>query len=217
MMMQAMPKRLHLLRNGMVSNPVEAVMIKVLLWDIDGTILDFLASEKAAIKKCFEIFELGTCTDEMVGEYSEINCRYWRMLERGEMTKPEILVGRFEEFFEKKGIDVSVAPAFNEEYQVRLGDTICYKPGGREIVDYYKGKLLQCAVTNGTVVAQRKKLTNSGLDKIFDHIFISEEVGYEKPSLLLSSINPLIFFFCSIFYNNIPKIIKWRLSKGFIP
>ena len=30
-------------------------MIKVILWDVDGTLLDFKKAEYAAIKKCFEI------------------------------------------------------------------------------------------------------------------------------------------------------------------
>ena len=70
-------------------------MIKVLLWDIDGTILNFLAAEKEAMKKCFEVCGLGVCTDEMIARYSIINKKYWEMLERGELTKPQILVGRF--------------------------------------------------------------------------------------------------------------------------
>ena len=44
-----------------------------------------------------------------------------------------------------------------------------------------KGKYTLVAVTNGTKVAQDKKLRLSGLDKIFDAIFISEDVGAEKP------------------------------------
>ena len=48
-------------------------MIKTVLWDIDGTLLDFQKSESYAIKKCFEIFNLGECTDEMIQEYSALN------------------------------------------------------------------------------------------------------------------------------------------------
>ena len=158
-------------------------MIKVLLWDIDGTILDFKAAEKVAIKNCFKKFGLIECSDDMVAEYSAINVKYWEMLESGELTKPEILVGRFREFFGKHDIDISLAEPFNAEYQVRLGDTICYKGGAPNILKKYEGRLLQCAVTNGTVIAQRRKLSASGLDKLFDHIFISEEIGYEKPSV----------------------------------
>ena len=46
-----------------------------------------------------------------------------------------------------------------------------------------KGKVKQYGVTNGTYVAQSRKLKESGLDKIFDGVFISDKVGYEKPSI----------------------------------
>ena len=161
-------------------------MYKVILWDIDGTLLDFKAAEKAAIRKCFEVFELGECTDDMLAQYSDINVKYWQALERGDMTKPEILVGRFAEFFEKQGLDTSIAPDFNAEYQERLGDTIVFAEGAKETLESLKGHCIQCAVTNGTKIAQEKKLRNSGLDEIFDYVFISEEYGVEKP-------NPVFF------------------------
>ena len=41
-------------------------MIKTLLWDIDGTLLDFSKSEEYGIRKCFDVFGLGECTDEML-------------------------------------------------------------------------------------------------------------------------------------------------------
>ena len=77
-------------------------MIKVVLWDIDNTLLDFIAAERAAIRKCFSIFDMGECTDEMLAAYSAVNVRWWERLERGERTKPEILLGRFREFFTRQ-------------------------------------------------------------------------------------------------------------------
>ena len=56
----------------------------VILWDIDGTILNFLAAEKAAIQRGFQEFNIGECTDEMLADYSQINKKYWEMLERKE-------------------------------------------------------------------------------------------------------------------------------------
>ena len=41
-------------------------MITTILWDVDATLLDFLAAEKAAIKKLFQEFALGECTDRAV-------------------------------------------------------------------------------------------------------------------------------------------------------
>lgn len=157
-------------------------MIKVVLWDVDGTLLDFQAAERAALKSCFQIFSLGECSDPMIAAYSGINQRYWEMLERGEMTKPEILTGRFKEFFRLYGLDSCLAAAFNDEYQLRLGDTICFFPHALDAVRTLKGQAIQCAVTNGTKIAQDRKLSKSGLDRLLDYIFISEVLGAEKPN-----------------------------------
>lgn len=158
-------------------------MIKVILWDVDGTLLNFLAAEEAAIRECFARFNLGTCTDEMLAAYSAINKKYWKRLEDGELTKPEVLVGRFQEFFSAYGLDVAVAPAFNAEYQVRLGDTIVFCDDAYNLVSDLRSQVKQYAVTNGTKVAQDRKLSKSGLDQLFDGIFISDVLGVEKPSV----------------------------------
>ncbi len=157
-------------------------MIKTLLWDIDGTLLDFSKAEAYGIRKCFEIFELGECTDEMLLRYSLINKKYWEMLERKELAKPQVLRGRFEEFFKSEGIRFHKIDEFNLEYQYRLGDKVFFCDNALETITSLKGKYKQYAVTNGTFVAQNRKLTASGLDKVFDDVFISDKIGYEKPS-----------------------------------
>lgn len=158
-------------------------MYKYLLWDVDGTVLDFLASESCAIKELFKRFNLGECTDEMLQIYSKINVKYWDALARNEITKPEVLIGRFNEFFTMMNIDTGIAEEFNKAYQLALGDYCIFVKNAKEILQSQKGKYTLVAVTNGTKVAQTKKLKMSGLDNIFDHIFISEDVGYEKPNL----------------------------------
>ncbi|MBR5577403.1 MAG: YjjG family noncanonical pyrimidine nucleotidase [Lachnospiraceae bacterium] len=161
----------------------EPTKIKVILWDIDGTLLNFKEAEKYAIRKCFSIFQMGECDDSMLQTYSKINQGYWQKLEREEITKKEVLVGRFRDFFKEYHLDENKASEFNEEYQKRLGDTIVFFEDGLELVKEFKGKLLQYAVTNGTKIAQERKLKNSGLDKLLDGIFISEDVGCEKPGI----------------------------------
>ena len=52
-------------------------MIKTILWDVDGTLLDFLAAEREAIKSLFRRFNLGECSDDMLKQYSAINKSYW--------------------------------------------------------------------------------------------------------------------------------------------
>lgn len=157
-------------------------MIQTLLWDLDGTLLDFHAAESAAIKSLFEAFSLGGCSEDMIRRYSQINESYWQRLERNELTKPQVLVGRFEQFFQEIGVPQTLAPEFNRQYQLRLGDTIVYRDDSVDIVKKLRGKVSQYIVSNGTSIAQNKKLLLSGLGKLMDGVFLSEEVGIEKPN-----------------------------------
>lgn len=158
-------------------------MIKVILWDIDATLLDFHAAERVAIKTLFKQFGLGECTDAMLENYSKINRSYWERLERGELSKPEILVGRFRDFFASEGIDTDVASEFNDAYQLSLGDTIVFHDDSLNIIKSLKGKVKQYVVSNGTIVAQTKKLRLSGLGELMDGIYLSEDLGVEKPNV----------------------------------
>lgn len=157
-------------------------MIQTILWDVDGTLLDFGAAQRAALSTLFSEFKLGACTDAMAARYDAINHSFWERLERGEITKPEVLIGRFEQFFSEFGIDPSVAVPFNDRYQLCLGDTIVCRDDCLRLLDFLCGKVRQYVVSNGTVVAQTKKLDRSGIGKRMDGVFLSEELGAEKPS-----------------------------------
>ena len=155
-------------------------MIKAVLWDIDGTLLNFKKAQYEALYKCFNYFN-EYLDDEMVNDYDHINHGYWLMLEKGVIEKNVLLVKRFEDFFSKYGINIDPVE-FNKLYQVELGNTYVFNDHGYETVKELKNRgIIQFAVTNGTKVAQNGKLRGSGLDKLLDEIFISEDIGFEKP------------------------------------
>lgn len=156
--------------------------IKYILWDIDETLINFGFAETSALKATFQNYNIGECTDEKIKVYKEINEKYWKRLERGEISKKEVLEGRFKEFFSLYNIDTSIVPEFNMDYLKATGDYAYYNTNAEKVVNELKGKYKQYAATNGTVIAQNKKMANSGLDKILDGIFISEEIGFNKPS-----------------------------------
>ena len=157
-------------------------MIKCILWDIDRTLLDFDACQSNSLKKQFKKHNLCECTDDMVNLYSEINIRHWQMLERGEVDKERLKELRFVDFFKALNItDVNIS-AFNDDYENGIGDTTAFIENSPEIISSLKGRVKQYAVTNGARDVQRKRLANAGFYEIFDGVFISDDVGYEKPS-----------------------------------
>ena len=156
--------------------------IKILLWDIDGTILNFEKAEEAAIRKGFEENNLGVCTDQMLADYKQINKGYWEALERGEMTKEQILIGRFVEFLEYCGIDSVTPEDFCAQYESGLTEVVAPIDDCIDLLTELSADYEQYIVTNGAERVQNKKLSRSGLDKIVDGVYISDSVGYEKPN-----------------------------------
>lgn len=157
-------------------------MIKTILWDIDATILDFKTAESNSLKETFEYFGLGKCSDDMVSRYSAINQSYWEKLEKGEVTKPQVLKNRFVDFFELMGITSVSAEEFCRYYENGLANTILFIENSKELLKELSGSYKQYAVTNGAFNVQTKKLEKSGLMTILDGAFISDSVGFEKPS-----------------------------------
>lgn len=155
-------------------------MITTILWDVDGTLLDFLYSQRFAITKCFKSAGL-TITEEMIKRYSEINDSYWKRLELGEVTKAQLLTGRFITLFEEYGIEGIDVEAFRKEYQEALGSVYCYLDDALTICKSLQGTVKQYVITNGVTTTQRNKLKLSGLAEVMEDVFISEEIGAPKP------------------------------------
>jgi 2-haloacid dehalogenase len=156
-------------------------MFKIILWDIDGTVLNFSLAERNAIKSAFETLNIGKCTDEMAERYSQINQSYWARLEKGEFNKNEILVKRFVEFIKEYNLNVD-AKILGETYESKIVDTIAFIDNSFEILNKLKHNHEQYAITNGTLKTQQARLNKSRLINVFDDVFISDEIGYEKPS-----------------------------------
>ena len=158
-------------------------MINTILWDVDGTLLNFEKSEHYALTKCLKNIGVDA-NDDMIRRHSGINLAYWKRLERNEVTRDEVLLGRFRDFFSSENITDTDLTSFNAAYQLALGEVFFPNDDSVGLCTRLRQKgIRQYAVTNGSGVAQRNKLQVSGLDKLMDGIFISEDVGIEKPNL----------------------------------
>ena len=149
------------------------------LFDADGTLLDFHRCEREAVAEAFSAMGI-TASPEMLDEYSKINDSLWKMLERGEIEKYVLLYRRFEIFYEKYQISAD-ARQTSEEYKRYLSQKAYLIDGAEELCKRLYGKVKMYIVTNGLKSNQDSRLALCGLMKYFDGIFISEVTGFEKP------------------------------------
>lgn len=156
-------------------------MVTTLLFDLDNTLLDFNQAEKAAISKTLEHFGI-TPDDSTLKRYSELNLKQWKLLELGKLTRAEVKVRRFELLFKEKNFDVSAAEAARS-YETLLAQGHYFMEGAEELLETLHGNYRLYLVTNGTLSVQKGRLKSSGIRRYFEDIFISEEIGHNKPSI----------------------------------
>lgn len=156
-------------------------MIRYLFLDLDNTILDFSKAEAIAIRKTMSAYGL-TPTDELAARYSHINDLHWKALERGELTKPQVVTQRFAVFFGEQGIEVD-AQAVAKTYETYLSQGHWFLPGAEKCVkEVLFGKYRLFLASNGTPIVQQGRMTSADLYPYFEQSFISEEIGYNKPA-----------------------------------
>lgn len=150
-----------------------------LLLDVDGTLLDFQAAERAALRETFR--RHGYLLDDHVKQtYHTINSALWRRFEQGEITREDVIYSRFVGLFAALGIDGD-GLAFEDEYQEELGRGAFLIPGAEELCAYCARFCDLYIVTNGVSRTQYSRLRDSGLDRYMKGIFVSEDAGFQKP------------------------------------
>lgn len=155
-------------------------MIKYVLFDVDDTLLDFGKAEAAAIRKTFERIGIPV-TDELIRRYSEINAQQWSRFEKGEITREKLLTERFDILFSELGINVPSEMA-QASYEYLLGIGHYFVDGAEELLEALKYKYELYIVSNGNASVQDRRLKSAGIIPYFKDIFISERVGFNKPS-----------------------------------
>lgn len=153
-----------------------------ILLDIDGTLLDFHACEAQAFKRGFEVSGY-PYSEEVYQIYHELNARLWERHERGELSRERLLTLRFEMLFEQTGIQGDAA-AFEKLYREFLADGAFLEKGAIELLSRLKASPCRVyIVTNGICATQEKRLEDSGINAYADGVFISEKIGWQKPTV----------------------------------
>lgn len=155
-------------------------MMEFVFLDLDDTILDFHKAERIALSKTLRDFGLEP-TDAVLSRYHIINRRHWEALERGEMTRDQVQEGRFRVLFAELGHPVD-AVAVTRAYESNLGIGHYFLPGAQEAVERLHEKYRLFLASNGTASVQKGRLTSANLYRFFERVFVSQELGFNKPS-----------------------------------
>ena len=153
----------------------------ILLFDLDNTILDFDSGERAALSDAFRQFSIEP-TEKLLEDYHRINIKYWERLERGELSRMEVLEGRFDELFRLYGIDCT-GKMIQNVYEKNLGSHYDFMPGAKELLEKLYEKNDLYIVSNGCAEIQASRIAGANLKKYFKDFFVSENIGFDKPDV----------------------------------
>lgn len=152
---------------------------QTLLLDADGTLMDFLAAEAQGIRNTFLIHHL-PFDENILRDYSEINKKCWEEFEQGLLDKKTLLVERFRRLFVKYQFDAD-PDMIRITYGEELGKGAFMIPYAYEVCEELAGSYDLYIVTNGVAFTQKRRFHDCGLDRLVKGVFISEELGYQKP------------------------------------
>ncbi|WP_416353087.1 YjjG family noncanonical pyrimidine nucleotidase [Agrilactobacillus fermenti] len=153
---------------------------KFLLFDLDNTIFDFDAAEAAALSRLFEQLNI-PLTQDIRRKYHQFNQKLWQMYEKDEISRSELLEAWFPLFFQKLRVPLhGLNPG--KIYRGYLQEGHQLLPDAKFILQQLAKSFRLFAVTNGISATQRQRLDDAGIISYFDDLFISEEIGHQKPA-----------------------------------
>lgn len=159
-----------------------------LFFDLDHTLWDLEENSRRTLNFLFDhhgLQQRGIASGKVFyDKYLPVNQYYWKKYEQGKATKAEVRVNRFSDTLSKFGIqDMVLAERLAHDYVYYGPRQTGLIPGAMDILEYLRPNYSLHVITNGFQEAQIVKLKESGLEPYFTHVFISEEIGFQKPDV----------------------------------
>lgn len=157
---------------------------KWILLDLDDTLFDYAQTEYHSLKLLCEEF-FGEFTDELHKSYSKINKGYWIDFQNGKINIDNVKTGRFKDFTEANFSNLEIDPRqMSERFIDFLSESIFLLEGAIDFLDFLvEHNFKISAITNGIQRNQLSRVKLSGLNKYFEEVIISEEIGHAKPKV----------------------------------
>ncbi|HFI0601294.1 TPA: YjjG family noncanonical pyrimidine nucleotidase [Streptococcus suis] len=155
---------------------------KFLLFDLDHTLLDFATGEEIALTQFLEFMEVEDI-QAFKDVYRPLNQGMWKDLEKGLITKKELVNTRFSRAFahfgrQEDGAELAL------RYQEFIGRQGQIFEGADDLLENLTERGYQIyGATNGITYIQENRLKHSPIVSYFKQVFISEQMGTQKPEL----------------------------------
>lgn len=163
--------------------------IRLVLFDLDNTLFSF---ESYWTQATIDTFYQSNLTkhlpfDEFFSHYRHYDYHFWELHHKGHISLDEVRQKRLIHALKHFNQDISKEEA--DIYFHEFFNHLIYLVKADEAVNSYLQELRKThqigIITNGKSSEQRSKLVKLHLHKVFEEreIFISEEMGFEKPQL----------------------------------
>ncbi len=152
--------------------------MKYLLFDADETLWNFKVTEEIGLRKLFSSFHM-EYDEKTIEDYEVGNRACWKAYEDGTLDLDTLEVKRWDLFFKRRGLDYSPLEAALL-FRNLLAHNGILLDGASLFLESIKERP-KSLVTNGIASIQRQRLKDTGIEKYFDNIYISSEIGFHKP------------------------------------
>lgn len=153
---------------------------KILLFDLDDTLLDFAANETDSLNRLFQQHGY-VFSAELFRVYNAVNKQLWADYENGRIGLDDVLNTRFSATMAKLGTVID-GIEWEKQYRHLLGNGIQQMDGALAVCQSLSVSHRLFVITNGITKTQIKRLKRSGLYDFFEAIFTSQSIGFQKPA-----------------------------------
>jgi len=160
--------------------------MKLLIFDLDDTLINFAATRQAAHCELAKLLDSeGIDSAAFLRACTEVDRPLFRLFEQGQLTRQEYRMKRFADPFGLIGVapQGDIVSRLNKAFMDCVNDTPQLYDDVWPVLTALRARGTQTAIlTNGPSDGQRRKLKATGLDQWVDHIAIGEEIGVSKPN-----------------------------------
>ena len=159
---------------------------KNLFIDLDDTIYDFSSAAKESFQETYELLQYWRFFDSFehyLSIYEPYNLELWRIYGEGRITKEELNRQRYSYPLKVVGVDdQELADTFCREALGRIPTKGPLMPGAIELLEHLRPKYRMFILSNGFKELQSHKMRTAGIDRYFDRLILSDDIGVNKPN-----------------------------------